>query len=562
MRSPPRIERSEPLTSPSDLAGDRPRRRRASCHSTPHRRVELGERLRSRPRCRRAPLRCGRRTVPVAVAASSMTASDVRSPSRPKSSASARATTSRTDGHRRIEVADHALGCADVDGQRMERRAPRRPGRTGRAARSTRSGKSSRVCVPRDSSRAERRGRERPADRRAGCAARSPRDRRPRTSDGRTSRTPCRLVAVAQHAGARRSSPAGARRARSGPARDRRRGLATDGRTCRAARSRRSTPVGFGPVLARDDRVHRTRREHEAVEQRVRREPVRAVHAGARGLAAGPEPGQRRRAVEVGRDATAEVVRGRRDREPVASAGRGRRPARTARSSGSGPGSPGSSVASSQRWSRSAVDEPAGDRPGHDVPGREVGQRVLVGHERDAVLVAQHRALAPERLREQRAGHRRVVQRGRVELHELDVRDRRAGAQRERDPVAGRHHRVGGHREQLARRRRSRRSCRAPGSPAARRRDPAPARRRSDRPRRSGRPRSTARARRRDRARAPRRRARARSPRRSRHRPRARPARPSDHPRARARARRSRRRRCGRTPRRAPSGRGPGPDLR
>ena len=67
---------------------------------------------------------------------------------------------------------------------------------------------------------------------------------------------------------------------------------------------------------------------------------------------------------------------------------------------------------------------------GDDVARREVGERVLVGHERDAVVVAQDRALAPQRLGEERPRHRRVVQRGRVELHELEVGDGDAGAQR------------------------------------------------------------------------------------------------------------------------------------
>src|SRR4029453_15991910 len=52
--------------------------------------------------------------------------------------------------------------------------------------------------------------------------------------------------------------------------------------------------------------------------QRVRRETVRAMDAGARDLAARPQAGQRAGAVEVGADAAAEVVRGRRDGEPVA----------------------------------------------------------------------------------------------------------------------------------------------------------------------------------------------------------------------------------------------------
>ena len=90
------------------------------------------------------------------------------------------------------------------------------------------------------------------------------------------------------------------------------------------------------------------------------------------------------------------------------------------------------------------------DRARDDVARREVGERMHVGHERDAVVVAEHRALAAQRLREERARHRRMVQRGRVELDELEVGARDAGLQRQRDAVAGRQRRVGGDREALA----------------------------------------------------------------------------------------------------------------
>ena len=96
-----------------------------------------------------------------------------------------------------------------------------------------------------------------------------------------------------------------------------------------------------------------------------------------------------------------------------------------------------------------AFDEATADRLGHDVTGREVGQRVLVGHERHAAFVAQDRALAPQRLGEERARHRRVVQRGGVELHELEVGDRGAGAHGHGDAVAGGEGGVGGDGEAL-----------------------------------------------------------------------------------------------------------------
>ncbi len=66
------------------------------------------------------------------------------------------------------------------------------------------------------------------------------------------------------------------------------------------------------------------------------------------------------------------------------------------------------------------------------------------------LLVAQDRTLAPQRLGEQRARHRRVVQRGGVELHELEVGDRGAGAHGHGDAVTGGEGGVGGDGEALA----------------------------------------------------------------------------------------------------------------
>jgi hypothetical protein len=72
---------------------------------------------------------------------------------------------------------------------------------------------------------------------------------------------------------------------------------------------------------------------------------------------------------------------------------------------------------------------------------------VLPDHEALAVPVDQVRPGAAQRLGHQRllrrVAGRAEVQRGRVELDELDVGHRRPGPQRQRDPVAGRHHRVG-----------------------------------------------------------------------------------------------------------------------
>ncbi len=83
----------------------------------------------------------------------------------------------------------------------------------------------------------------------------------------------------------------------------------------------------------------------------------------------------------------------------------------------------------------------------------QLGHRVHVGHEPHAVGVEQQRALAADRLRDERqlALHAGAEpQHRRVELHELDVAEHRARPQRRGDAVAGRLRRVGGRAEHLA----------------------------------------------------------------------------------------------------------------
>ncbi len=96
-----------------------------------------------------------------------------------------------------------------------------------------------------------------------------------------------------------------------------------------------------------------------------------------------------------------------------------------------------------------AFDEATTDRLRHDVTWREVGQRMLLGHERHTAFVAEDRTLAPQRLGEKRARHRRVVQCGGVELHELEVGDRGAGADGHGDAVTGGEGGIGGDGEAL-----------------------------------------------------------------------------------------------------------------
>ncbi len=83
--------------------------------------------------------------------------------------------------------------------------------------------------------------------------------------------------------------------------------------------------------------------------------------------------------------------------------------------------------------------EHGGDGAGDDVAGREVPAGVDPGHHRAAGQVDQARPLAAQRLGDQRraAAEARHPQRGGVELHELDVGQRRARPQRERPAVGG-----------------------------------------------------------------------------------------------------------------------------
>ncbi len=85
------------------------------------------------------------------------------------------------------------------------------------------------------------------------------------------------------------------------------------------------------------------------------------------------------------------------------------------------------------------------DGAGDDVAGLELVDEAA------ATDVADQRAVPAQGFGEQRARHRRRVQRGGVELHELDVGHRHAGTQRHGDAVAGDLDGVGGDREELAR---------------------------------------------------------------------------------------------------------------
>ena len=174
------------------------------------------------------------------------------------------------------------------------------------------------------------------------------------------------------------------------------------------------------------------------------------MDAGARDLADGVEAGHARCAVEVGDDTAAHVVRGGRDRDAVAAPGRCRRRRHAAVIDGNRVVEP---LAHVRRVEVHVVVDAAGASAirrliadGDDVARREVFLRVHAGHHPLAGRVVQDRALAAHRLAD-RAPAGPVASGPRhstvgMELHELDVARRQAGAQRERETVAGDRRRV------------------------------------------------------------------------------------------------------------------------
>ena len=112
----------------------------------------------------------------------------------------------------------------------------------------------------------------------------------------------------------------------------------------------------------------------------------------------------------------------------------------------------------------------AHDAARHDVARREIAVGMVARHERLAVAVDEPGPLAAHRFGNQEPRCVRMVQRRRMELHELEVADARARVEGERDAIAGRDRRVGGFAKHLAgpagrqqRPRRAHASAAAPG---------------------------------------------------------------------------------------------------
>ena len=79
----------------------------------------------------------------------------------------------------------------------------------------------------------------------------------------------------------------------------------------------------------------------------------------------------------------------------------------------------------------------ADDAAGDDVARREIAVGMVPVHERFAADVDQPRAFAAQRLGDQKSRSIRLLERGRMELHELQIGDARARVVGESDAVAG-----------------------------------------------------------------------------------------------------------------------------
>ena len=106
-------------------------------------------------------------------------------------------------------------------------------------------------------------------------------------------------------------------------------------RVARSARPGSAVERAADAIVAAH-RLRRARTEHQALEQRVAGQPVGAVNAGAGDLAGREQPRDRRASVQIGLDATHDVVRGGADGNPVAWRDRVRPRGTPARSSGTG----------------------------------------------------------------------------------------------------------------------------------------------------------------------------------------------------------------------------------
>ena len=164
------------------------------------------------------------------------------------------------------------------------------------------------------------------------------------------------------------------------------------------------------------------------------------MDAGASHLTHGPEPGDARAPGEIGRDPAHGVMHRRRHGDEVT-----RGIEAVAREHRPDEGEVFSETLHAARVQpRSARAVAGGDGARHDVPRRQLRAGIRLDQEPATVLVHQRRARTPDRLRDEGRGvHARELERGGMELQELDVAQLGAHVVRQRPAIARRHERIG-----------------------------------------------------------------------------------------------------------------------
>ena len=207
--------------------------------------------------------------------------------------------------------------------------------------------------------------------------------------------------------------------------------------------------VGDGQVAV--EIAHGALPEDQALEQRVRRQAVGSVDAGAGGLSAGVEPGDGRAAPGVGEHTTDVVVRCGRHRDELRAEVEatllkalvdGREPLLQE-------GAVEMAGVEPHVVGLVAVED-APHVPHHHVARSQFGPRMRPDHETLAGPVEQVGALAAQRLGDQQGRVLLAVERRGMELHELHVAHHGARPVGHGVPVARRDQGVGGAREDLA----------------------------------------------------------------------------------------------------------------
>ena len=147
-------------------------------------------------------------------------------------------------------------------------------------------------------------------------------------------------------------------------------------------------------------------------------------------------PGMAGAPLQIGLDPAHRVVQGRRHRHEVA-----RRVEAVLREHRGDPRETGAELRHAAGVEPGAARRVGrGDRPRHDVARRQLAPRVGIQREAAARLVHQHRAGAAHRLGDQRGGiDARQLERGRMELEELDVAEPGAGPVGQGPAVGGGH---------------------------------------------------------------------------------------------------------------------------